>query len=213
MRLFFIQRENELLRERLAKYDEAQISSNSSVVSNGSNAHQHRESVVGDSDDLESNVSSHSTSSVTAHETTIEQPKYFDRKRRLLAAEQQISPSENETLNTKKNSPHKKTCLDDIVDSLNQKAQAEREEEDEQDEIEVHLIKQEQMDDENENGDEDIPVQTNKDSTSPSTTTTTTPIPSKEREDNDDDEDVDIDDTRLTVVADDDDDVDDDDDH
>jgi len=61
-----------------------------------------------------------------ANEIIVEQPKYFDRKRRLLAAEQQISPSEVDTLITKKCSPHKKACLDDIVDSLKQKAQAEK---------------------------------------------------------------------------------------
>jgi hypothetical protein len=77
---------------------------------------------------LESNVSS---SSIT-HETTVnDQPKYFDRKRRLLAAEQTIPLSESEILFTKKSSPYKKPCLDEIVDSLNQKAQAEQEENDE----------------------------------------------------------------------------------
>lgn len=90
---------------------------------------QHHDSVVGDSDDLDSNVSLHSTSSIIAHETVInEQPKYFDRKRRLLAAEQHLSSSDTDPLGAKKNSPHKKACLDDIVDSLNQKAQAERDE-------------------------------------------------------------------------------------
>jgi len=143
---------------------------------------------VGDSDDLDSNVSSHSTSSVVAHETTIEQPKYFDRKRRLLAAEQQISPPEIDTLITKKCSPHKKACLDDIVDSLNQKAQAEKDEENEQEEeeegeFEAIQIKQE------ENDDEEIVVGTNNNLTPPSTTT--------ERED--EDEDIDIDDVKLTV--------------
>ena len=149
-----------------------------------------------------------------AHETTIEQPKYFDRKRRLLAAEQQISPPEIDTLNMKKNSPHKKACLDEIVDSLNQKAQAEREDDDEQEqpqqrreeedddddegsEIEVRLIKQEQLNNEDENGDENLPVETSKDVTSP---LAITPIPTTEQEEHeDDDEDVDIDDAKLTV--------------
>jgi hypothetical protein len=134
---------------------------------------------------LDSNVSSHSTSSIVAHETTIEQPKYFDRKRRLLAAEQQISPPDIDTLTGKKSSPHKKACLDEIVDSLNQKAQAERDEEDEQEEGEIE-IKEEQVDE------EEIVVETNKNLTPPSTTTTTT-----ERED--EDEDIDIDDAKLTV--------------
>jgi hypothetical protein len=145
---------------------------------------------VGDSDDLDSNVSSHSTSSVVAHETTIEQPKYFDRKRRLLAAEQQISPLEADLLTTKKCSPQKKACLDDIVDSLNQKAQAERVEEDEQQEegeIENHQIKPEQN---NIDEQEEIVVETNHHLTPPSTTT--------ERED----EDIDIDDAKLTVDVD-----------
>jgi hypothetical protein len=182
-----IRRENELLRERLAKLETLQISSNSSTISNGSKfssneINQQQDSLVGDSDDLDSNVSLHSTSSLVAHETTIEQPKYFDRKRRLLAAEQQLSTAELDTLLPKKSSPHKKACLDDIVDSLNQKAQAEREEDDEQEkgEIEEHQIKQEQNDDEDE-----IILTMNP----PSTTTT-------ERED--EDEDIDIDDPKPT---------------
>lgn len=185
-----MKRENELLRERLSKLEAAQISSNSSTISNGSKFssnenNQHQDSIVGDSDDLDSNVSLHSTSSIAAHDTTIEQPKYFDRKRRLLAAEQQMSTSETETLITKKNSPHKKACLDDIVDSLNQKAQAERDEEaeTEEGEIEEPQIKQEHNDD-----DEEIIVGTNN-LTPPSTTT--------ERED--EDEDIDIDDVKRTI--------------
>ncbi|CAF3116909.1 unnamed protein product [Rotaria sp. Silwood2] len=196
-----LRRENELLRERLSKLEAAQISSNSSTISNGSkfssndNNHQ-QDSIVGDSDDLDSNVSLHSTSSIVAHDTTIEQPKYFDRKRRLLAAEQQISTSENDTLIIKKSSPHKKACLDDIVDSLNQKAQAERDEEDEPEEgeIEDHQLKQEQNNNNNNNNnnnddDEELVVETNHNLTPPSTTT--------ERED--EDEDIDIDDAKLTV--------------
>jgi hypothetical protein len=190
--LFCVKRENELLRERLSKYEGTQISSNSSTISNGSHPNQQQDSIVGDSDDLDSNVSSQSTSSVVAHETTIEQPKYFDRKRRLLAAEQQISPPEIDLLTTRKCSPQKKACLDEIVDSLNQKAQAEREEEDEQEEgeIEIHQIKQEQ----NEVDEEvEIIVETNNNLTPPSTTTT-------EREN--EDEDIDIDDAKLTVDVD-----------
>ncbi|CAF2845900.1 unnamed protein product [Rotaria sp. Silwood2] len=191
-----LRRENELLRERLSKLEAAQISSNSSTISNGSkfssndNNHQ-QDSIVGDSDDLDSNVSLHSTSSIVAHDTTIEQPKYFDRKRRLLAAEQQISTSENDTLIIKKSSPHKKACLDDIVDSLNQKAQAERDEEDEPEEgeIEDHQLKQEQNNNNNNDDDEELVVETNHNLTPPSTTT--------ERED--EDEDIDIDDAKLTV--------------
>ncbi len=91
--------------------------------------HQQQDSVLGDLDDVESNVSSHSLSSSIAHETTMhDQPKYFDRKRRLLAAEQQMSTSENELSMTKKGNSYKKACLDEIVDSLNQKAQAGQEE-------------------------------------------------------------------------------------
>lgn len=81
-------------------------------------SHIHQESLNGDSDDLESNISLSSTT------TANEQPKYYDRKRRLLAAEQTISNGE-----TKKFHSYKKACLDRIVDSLNQKAaQAEQEE-------------------------------------------------------------------------------------
>lgn len=132
--LSYLQRENDFLRERLAKFEGSHLSSNSSTISNGSklspnDQNQQHDSFVGDSDDLDSNVSLHSTSSIIAHETVIhEQPKYFDRKRRLLAAEQHLSPTEVDPLGSKKNSPHKKACLDDIVDSLNQKAQAERDE-------------------------------------------------------------------------------------
>ena len=135
-------------------------------------------------DDLDSNVSLQSISSVIGHDTTIEQPKYFDRKRRLLAAEQQISGSENDVLVTKKASPHKKACLDDIVDSLNQKAQAERDEEDEQENIDndEHKKKQEPNDD-----DEEIVVQTNNNVVSPSIAT--------ERED----EYIDVDDAKPHV--------------
>ncbi|CAF3727740.1 unnamed protein product [Rotaria socialis] len=188
-----LRHENELLRERLFKLEAAQVSSNSSTISNGSkfslhDNNQQQDSIVGDSDDLDSNVSLHSASSIVVHDTTIEQPKYFDRKRRLLAAEQQISTSELDALVTKKSSPHKKACLDDIVDSLNQKAQAERDEVDETEEgeIEEHQIKHEQNDD-----DEDIVAGTNHNLTPPSTTTT-------ERED-EDEEDIDIDDAKLTV--------------
>jgi hypothetical protein len=133
-------------------------------------------------DDLESNVSSHSiSSSSVAHETTMnDQPKYFDRKRRLLAAEQQMSTSETEILITKKSSPYKKACLDEIVDSLNQKAQAEQEE---NGEIDEHVIKLE----ENNDDEEELVITTNNNLTPPSTTT--------ERED--EDEDIDIDDGKL----------------
>jgi hypothetical protein len=183
-----LRRENELLRERLSKLEAVQISSNSSTISNASkfssnDNNQQQDSIVGDSDDLDSNVSLHSTSSIVAHDTTIEQPKYFDRKRRLLAAEQQISTSESDPIITKKSSPYKKACLDEIVDSLNQKAQAERDEEDEPEEgeIEEHQMKQEQNDD-----DDEIVIGQNNHFTPPSTTT--------ERED--DDEDIDIDDVK-----------------
>jgi len=177
-----LRRENELLRERLSKLEAQQISSNSSTISKiSSNDHnQQQDSTVGDLDDLESNVSSHSISSSIAHDTTMnDQPKYFDRKRRLLAAEQQIPTSETEILITKKSSPYKKACLDEIVDSLNQKAQAEQEENGEKDE---HVIKQGENNDE-----EEIIITANNDLTPPSTTT--------ERED--EDEDIDIDDGKL----------------
>ena len=129
---------------------------------------------------MESNVSSHSISSSITHETiTNDQPKYFDRKRRLLAAEQSLPLTESEMLITKKSSPYKKPCLDEIVDSLNQKAQAEREENDESDE---HLRKQRANNDE-----EEIMNTTNQNLTPPSTTT--------ERED--EDEEVDIDHDKL----------------
>jgi hypothetical protein len=111
----------------------------SSIHKISSNDHnQQQESTMGDLDDSESNISSNSTSSIIAHETIInDQPKYFDRKRRLLAAEQQISIPETEILITKKFNSYKKACLDEIVDSLNQKAQAEQEENnDEEDEDE-----------------------------------------------------------------------------
>ena len=187
-----MKRENELLRERLSKYESTQISSNSSVISNGSN------NMIGDCDDLDSNVSSHSVSSTVTHEITNEQPKYFDRKRRLLAAEQEISPTENDTSLPKKCSPHKKACLDEIVDSLNQKAQAEKDEEVEQEEgeMEVRLVREEknEEDDESVHNDEEeeeeIVIETNNNLTPPSTTT--------ERED--EDEDIDIDDVKFTIV-------------
>jgi hypothetical protein len=165
---FSLKRENELLRERLSKLEAKQISSNSSTISNGSkissNEHnQQQDSIIADLDDLESNVSSHES-------TTNDQPKYFDRKRRLLAAEKQIPTSETDILITKKSSPYKKACLDEIVDSLNQKAQAEQEENEEEEngEIDEHVMKQEENNDEEkivitsqterENEDEDINI-------------------------------------------------------
>jgi len=162
--LTLLKRENELLRERLSKYEGSQLSSNSSVISGH----------LVDCDDVESNVSSQSVSSVVAHETTAEQPKYFDRKRRLLAAEQELSPIENQMSMPKKSSPSKKTCLDQIVDSLNQKAQAEKSEDEEENEqtTNTELVKQEQTDDEQE-------------------------LNSKETSD---DEDIDVDDVKFTVV-------------
>ena len=152
---------------------------------------------MGDSDDLDSNVSLHSTSSIIAHETVInEQPKYFDRKRRLLAAEQHLSPSETDPLGAKKNSPHKKACLDDIVDSLNQKAQAERDEDPDQHEgeseeqlqgaIDECEMKQEKADVEK----EDCRVATNDDV--PPTFTAQT----MEREEEEDEEEIDVDDAK-----------------
>ncbi|UJR34176.1 hypothetical protein I4U23_021583 [Adineta vaga] len=183
-----LRRENEILRERLSKLETNQISSNASTSSRRSkfssndNNPQH-DSIVGDSDDMDSNVSSHSTSSLIAHETTIEQPKYFDRKRRLLAAEQQISTLDNDGSLSKKSSPHKKACLDDIVDTLNQKAQAEREEDDEQ--VEEEEIIDEQQIKQEVNDDEEMIIETD-----PQTSTST------ERED---DEDIDVEDTKLTI--------------
>jgi hypothetical protein len=183
---FSFKRENELLRERLSKLEATQISSNSSIISNeskiSSNDHnQQQDSIIGDLDDLESNLSSHSISSSIAHETILnDQPKYFDRKRRLLAAEQQIPISETEILITKKFNSYKKACLDQIVDSLNQKAQAEQEE---NGEIDEHVIRTE----ENRDNEEEIVIKTNNNLTPPSTTT------EKENED----EDIDIDHAKL----------------
>jgi hypothetical protein len=179
-----LKRENELLRERLSKLEAIQISSNSSTISNeskiSSNDHnQQQDSTIADLDDLESNISSQSISSSVAHEIiSNDPPKYFDRKRRLLAAEQQISTSETEILITKKSNPYKKACLDEIVDSLNQKAQAEQEE---NSEIDEHVIKVEEEE-------EEKVITTNNNLTPPSTTT--------ERED--EDEYIDIDDGKLT---------------
>ncbi|CAF1652271.1 unnamed protein product, partial [Adineta ricciae] len=126
-----LRRENELLRERLSKFESIQVSSNASTTSKTS-SHDHNQqhdSTIGDLDDLESTISSNSASSMMTQETTInDQRKYFDRKRRLLAAEQQIPILEADMLMAKKSGVYKKACLDEIVDSLNQKAQAEREE-------------------------------------------------------------------------------------
>ncbi len=179
-----MKRENELLRERLSKLEAIQISSNSSTISNeskiSSNDHnQQQDSTIADLDDLESNISSQSISSSVAHEIiSNDPPKYFDRKRRLLAAEQQISTSETEILITKKSNPYKKACLDEIVDSLNQKAQAEQEE---NSEIDEHVIKVEEEE-------EEKVITTNNNLTPPSTTTET----------EDEDEYIDIDDGKLT---------------
>ncbi|CAF0738114.1 unnamed protein product [Adineta steineri] len=167
-----LRRENEILRERISKLEATRVSSNSSTISKiSSNDHNHQQdSTIGDLDDLESNISSNSTSSLIAHETVgNDQRKYFDRKRRLLAAEQQISIPETEILLTKKSISFKKACLDEIVDSLNQKAQAEREE--------------------NNDDDEEIIKTTKNTLTSPSTTI--------EREEEDDEEDIDIDDGKV----------------
>ncbi|CAF1073397.1 unnamed protein product [Adineta steineri] len=220
--IVLLRRENELLRERLSKIENNQISSNSSTISNGSkfssneNNPQH-DSIAGDSDDLDSNVSSQSvSSSLVAHETTNEQPKYFDRKRRLLAAEQQISTSETDTLVIKKSSPHKKACLDDIVDTLNQKAQAEKYDEDEQDEniINELEIKQEQNDDDDDDDEEEEEElldetnnNNNNNNSEPSSTTTTTEIEDEEEEEEkeegeaeeEEEEDIDVDGVKLTI--------------
>ena len=80
-----------------------------------------------DPDDLESNLSS---SSMTQETIGHDQEKYFHRKRRLLAAEQTISLPENDYPLMKKCNSSKKSCLDQIVDSLNQKAQAEQDDDD-----------------------------------------------------------------------------------
>ena len=125
-----------------------------------------------------------------------EQPKYFDRKRRLLAAEQHLSASETDPLGAKKNSPHKKACLDDIVDSLNQKAQAERDEDLDQHEgeseeqlqgaIEECEMKQEKADVEK----QDCTVATDNNATPTFTAQT------MEREDEDNEEEIDVDDAK-----------------
>ncbi|UJR24637.1 hypothetical protein I4U23_006011 [Adineta vaga] len=146
-----LRRENESLRERLSKLESIQVSSNSSTISKtSSNDHnQQHDCTIGDLDDFESTISTNSTSSVIAQETVVnDQRKYFDRKRRLLAAEQQISIPETEMLMTKKTSVYKKACLDEIVDSLNQKAQAEREDnndDDDDDDIEDNDDEEEEM--------------------------------------------------------------------
>lgn len=75
------------------------------------------------------------SSSSLLHDSSMgDQGKYFHRKRRLLAAEQTISLGENDISMMKKSNSSKKPCLDQIVDSLNQKAQAEREDHEQIDE-------------------------------------------------------------------------------
>jgi hypothetical protein len=149
---FYFQRENELLRERLSKLETPKLSSSNSSTISKTSSNQQQDNTFADLDDLESNISSSSI----PHETIInDQPKYFDRKRRLLAAEQTIPSSENDILITKKSSPYKKPCLDEIVDSLNQKAQAEQEENDE-DQIKPPTIN------EREDEDEDIDIENEK---------------------------------------------------
>jgi hypothetical protein len=200
------------LRERVNKLEACQHSSNASSNSHASKCssneqqqqqqqQQQQDSLVADSDDWDSNISSHSTSSTINPDAVIEQPKYFDRKRRLLAAEQQISPSDIDAGVTKKSNAHKKTCLDDIVDSLNQKAQAERDEDDEHqpDDVEECLDEIEG----NRTNDDQVDQDVNKSHTptddTPTgmlTTTTTTPSQAEREED---DEDIDIDDPKLTV--------------
>ena len=76
---------------------------------------------------MESNLSS---SSINQETIGHDQGKYFHRKRRLLAAEQTISLCESDLSLMKKSNSSKKPCLDQIVDSLNQKAQAEQEDHD-----------------------------------------------------------------------------------
>ena len=72
-----------MLRERLAKLEDSHHSSNSSLISHkrktSTNDHHRHGSLA---EDFDSNVSSPSASSVIHHEAVIEQPKYFDRKRR-----------------------------------------------------------------------------------------------------------------------------------
>lgn len=198
-----MQRENELLRERIAKLEKSQLAyrlnSKEDRKKVSSSENQSSENNNTDSDDLESTVSPHSSTSMATTETIHEQPKYFDRKRRLLAAEQQMSTSQCEPIIAKKTSPLKKACLDDIVDSLNQKAQAEREDDednrveitDSHDDAEEQQINKAKLD---ENEKETI-LAVNHTLTPPSTTT--------EREDDDDevddDEDIDIEDPKLTV--------------
>jgi hypothetical protein len=154
-----------------------------------------------DSDDLDSTASTHSSSSTMGTERTatmIEQAqsvvptKYFDRKRRLLAAEP-LSDQLSSMMIPKKTSPHKKACLDDIVDSLSQKAQAEQEVDDEaaaEEEEEIHAVETEAKEEIAEEDDEAVIVacrNTKNHSTPPSSTT----------ERDDDDEDIDIEDIKL----------------
>lgn len=112
-----MKRENELLRQRLSKLEKTQISSNSSVISSESKIssddhRQQHDNNLDNLDDLQSNISLHSVSSSSIlHETILnDQPKYFDRKRRLLAGEQQISTSETE-ISLKKDLVHIKKLV------------------------------------------------------------------------------------------------------
>ena len=117
-------------REQLAKVQGSLHSPNSASISHGrkssSNEHQHpRHGSL--AEDFDSNVSSHSASSIIHHEAGIEQPKHFDSKRRWLAAEQQQLP----TSEVDSSPMMKKVCLDDINDSFDEKAQAGRDEDEE----------------------------------------------------------------------------------
>ena len=180
------QRENEILRRRLSEFEMRQGPANSSLSSHGekiasaSPTEQHEDGVA-DLDDVGSNVSSRSTLSVSAQEATIafEQPKYFDRKRRLLAAEPHSVCAETEVSISRKTSPQKKTCLDDIVDSLNQKAQAEQEGEDDDDDHGAEARKQRET-----NVEEDFAIDTIEN---------VRPLSARANDD-DDDEEIDIED-------------------
>ena len=174
----------------MSELETRQGSTNFSLGSNGdkiasvSSTEQH-EGGLADLDDVGSNVSSRSTLSVNAQESSLafEQPKYFDRKRRLLAAEPPSISAETELSISRKSSPQKKTCLDDIVDSLNQKAQAEQEEEEDDEDHGAEGRKQQET-----NVEEDFAIETIEN------VRTVSERADDDDDDDDDDEEIDIED-------------------
>lgn len=141
-------------------------------------------------------------------ETVVEQPKYFDRKRRLLAAEQHLPTIEIDVPIVKKISSSKKACLDEIVDSLNQRAQAERDEDEEyrrEEEVEEEEDMAECQEDEDETPmkggklDDDEETEGMARAQNQSTPPSTTSDREDEETNDDEEEDVDIDEPKLTV--------------